>query len=580
MKFNLFIVSFSLDSLSQEELGKVIFEDIKKSLNEVKKYDFVEEAAIIQKCNCVELLVISLYGYSENKFEIFNFWEREAVDFNKKYIEKCKVRKNENAIMHFVKTICGLKSVLVGDNQVAGQIRKCFKIAKEEGSSGEVLKGLFSESRKIYNQVKKRTDLHSGNISLGREAVNILEKEGSEKKILLFGAGKIAEVVTSALKEEGFKKVTISNRTAAKAKKLASKYDFDYCSLEEGLEMSRSQEIIIFATSRKGLFDLGKRRLGEGCIIVDLGNPQNVVNSQEGVEILNVTDIEKRNNRNFKKRVKESKKALRIIREKQREVKEKLMEKMNSKKISANITKVKEMLGKKKSKAILRLRSNIFNYFRDFLRKKGFIEVHFPSVNIVATDPVSSGGELFEVNWYNRKAYLAQSVQLHKQMLILSGLEKIFSISPFWRAQEDRTPRHNSEAWSLDIEMKIKNVKEIIFLLKGLIRHVINKSRKEDRELLDLFDFCLESSKVEFSEITYDEAVNELKKAGVEIEYGEDLGYSKELELFKLLKNKGYKDFIFIYDYPDNVKKFYTKGKKKNLTKTFDLMFKGWEIIS
>ena len=96
------------------------------------------------------------------------------------------------------------------------------------------------------------------------------------------------------------------------------------------------------------------------------------------------------------------------------------------------------------------------------IHSQEFIETHLPCVAITSTDPVADPEkELFPVNWYGEKAYLIQSVQLHKQMLMAAGFNRIFSILPFWRAEEKMTPRHLSEAWSLDLEIsKIRSEEE------------------------------------------------------------------------------------------------------------------------
>ncbi len=170
--------------------------------------------------------------------------------------------------------------------------------------------------------------------------------------------------------------------------------------------------------------------------------------------------------------------------------------------------------------------------------------------------------------------FLRQSNQLHKQMLILSGFDRIYEYGPMWRAEERLTPRHLSEAWCLDVEMvDVKNVRELIMFVGNLL-NIVTASLADTGEIRsdDIIDKTMKT-------FEYHEVVSLLNQEKILYEYGKDFGYEIELKLGEIVK-KIYKIDIFaVTHYPSDVKKFYTKSSKGH-TETFDIFYKGWEISS
>jgi aspartyl-tRNA synthetase len=237
-----------------------------------------------------------------------------------------------------------------------------------------------------------------------------------------------------------------------------------------------------------------------------------------------------------------------------------------------------QYLSSQKQKLIFEARSFIFQTVREILNKQGFVEVHLPSIAAYPTDPVKDHKkELFSVQWYNQNAYLIQSVQIHKQMLMAAGFSKVYCLSPFWRKEEKITPRHLSEAWSLDIEMAyISSEEEIMKIVEKLLSKLVVKVHIRYGKKLNITN----SLKPPFPRYSYDEVIKILRENNIKIKYGEDLGYEREEKLGKIMKKRGIEIF-FITRYPTSVKKFYTKLiDNSNLTRTFDLIWRGWEIAS
>jgi aspartyl-tRNA synthetase len=196
----------------------------------------------------------------------------------------------------------------------------------------------------------------------------------------------------------------------------------------------------------------------------------------------------------------------------------------------------------------------------------------------VSTDPprVDKGG-MIEVIWpRGERAFLRQSNQLYKQMVIASGMDKIFEIGPFWRAETENSFRHLQETIGLDVEISNpKNLNTII----DLAYSIICDSYYQMKEMsLPLAELNLPKNKPPI--ISYKEAVDLLNSNGFSCSYGSDLGVIGEAKLGEVIKKKKDSDIFVISHYPSNIKKFYTKQGTSFLTETFDIILCGWELVS
>jgi len=210
---------------------------------------------------------------------------------------------------------------------------------------------------------------------------------------------------------------------------------------------------------------------------------------------------------------------------------------------------------------------------RDFLFSKSFLEVHTPRIIASATE---GGAELFEVDYFGRKAYLAQSPQLYKEQLTMS-LEKIFEVGPFFRAELSHTRRHLSEFVSVDIEEAFSSAEDVMRLLEQVIQFTCKAVQEKCSKELAALKYRATVPDIPFKRFTYDEVLASLKDEGVTIPWGEDIS----TEAFRVLgKNRGY--YYFITDWPTHSKAFYIKPKdsKPELCEGFDLMWRWIELVS
>ena len=230
-------------------------------------------------------------------------------------------------------------------------------------------------------------------------------------------------------------------------------------------------------------------------------------------------------------------------------------------------------LTQEKSLAAFKIQHTALEAIRSFLFEKGFLEVHTPRIIASATE---GGAELFSVDYFGQKAYLAQSPQLYKEELTLS-FEKVFEVGPFFRAEESHTRRHLSEFTSVDIEQAFANAQDVMALLEQVIHHACTVVKEKCAGELKALDYNFKVPTIPFKRLTYDQVLEDLKKNDVTIPWGEDI----PTEAFRTL-GKLYPYFYFITDWPTHSKAFYIKPRedKPELCEGFDLMWRYIELVS
>ncbi len=225
---------------------------------------------------------------------------------------------------------------------------------------------------------------------------------------------------------------------------------------------------------------------------------------------------------------------------------------------------------KPKIQAIFEIQTVIANAFREYFYKKKYIEIQPPCIISASSE---GGTELFPVQYFEHKAYLAQSPQLYKQMLACS-LGNTFTITPVWRAEKHNTTRHINEIRQMDIECAFTNqmsiMKELEECVKFIIKNVLEKCKKE----LDILG--VKNLKVPRGVyLSYEEAI---KKVGGKI--GEDFTPEEERKLCEMYPG----DVVFTHSWPTSIKPFYimTKDEKKDakVSEGFDALYGGIEISS
>jgi nondiscriminating aspartyl-tRNA synthetase len=224
-----------------------------------------------------------------------------------------------------------------------------------------------------------------------------------------------------------------------------------------------------------------------------------------------------------------------------------------------------------RTKHIFIIRSRMLKTIRDFLDERGFIEINTPKIVSSATE---GGTALFPITYFEREAFLNQSPQLYKQMLIASGLDAVFEIAPIFRAEEHDTTKHLNEATSADVEVAFVSNETVMELLEELIATVYSQVAVYPG--LESFELGFEVPKTPFRRIRYEEAIDMLLEAGELIEWGDDLSTSAEHILGKTIG-----EHYFVTDWPCAIKPFYAQPIEGTDTcDAFDLMHPRMELSS
>ena len=226
-----------------------------------------------------------------------------------------------------------------------------------------------------------------------------------------------------------------------------------------------------------------------------------------------------------------------------------------------------------KTASIFKLRHNVLASIRKVLTEKKFIEINTPKIIGSASE---GGANLFSLEYFGKQAYLAQSPQLYKEQMTI-GLERVFEIASFYRAEKSHTGRHLSEFTSVDIEAAFMDYTEVMNVLESLIvdvyKYVSENCKKEQKAI----GIEIKVPSTPFEEITYSQALEELKGQGQDLNFGDDL-----LDSHLRIVGKKHSGFYFITDWPLKLKPFYIheKDDEPNLSQSFDLQFGHLELSS
>jgi asparaginyl-tRNA synthetase len=221
-----------------------------------------------------------------------------------------------------------------------------------------------------------------------------------------------------------------------------------------------------------------------------------------------------------------------------------------------------------KMQAILKIRDSLVNAAIEWFKINGYTVAHMP---ILITAACEGGATLFEVKYFDQKAYLTQSWQLYAEAAIAS-LGKIYTIAPSFRAEKSRTRRHLTEYWHLEAEIPWCDLNELMKIQEELLSFICKKIAEErsyELKLLGRRPEELASVKPPFPKITYDEAVETLRREKLNFKWGEDFGYEQE----RVLTVKFNTPFFITY-FPKTAKAFYHKlnPERREVTLSVDLL--------
>ncbi len=236
-------------------------------------------------------------------------------------------------------------------------------------------------------------------------------------------------------------------------------------------------------------------------------------------------------------------------------------------------------LRKKNVAAVFKIQAALIGGMQNYLNSQNFIQVFTPCLMGVASE---SGADVFEVQYFNKKAYLRQDPQLHRQLAILGGIEKLYDIGPSWRAEKSHTIKHITEHRTCAVELAfIKDETDTMRVEEQLIVDALKNVNKICKDELELLDIKLRIPETPFPELRFPQIYDILNKQGKDV-YGQDLDSEAEKLLWEYVKKKFKSEFYFFNRFPSKIKPFYVMYVDENpeFARSVDLNFKGLELSS
>ncbi len=328
-------------------------EEILKMLKQVPE---VEECAVLKTCNRVEVYVVSKKG------------SKVLLNFAKKMKVSSRIvdfLDHEESLRHLLRLAAGIESMIVGEDQILGQMKELYNLAKKAKATGRVLDLAFNKAIQVGKRVRNETKINKGSVSIGSAAVDLAEDVLGGLKgrtVMVIGAGEMGSLVARALANRNIKVIYVANRTFERAKELAQELKGQAVNYNNILEYMETSDVVIAATSaphtilnREMLEGLNRK---EKLLLIDIGNPRNIsedVKELPNVELYNLDSLKRISERNLELRREEAKKAEKIIEEELELLKLHYKRQKAEALLSAIYRKVEEIRLKEKRQAINRL---------------------------------------------------------------------------------------------------------------------------------------------------------------------------------------------------------------------------------
>jgi len=323
-------------------LEALSFPDVSKALRDIHALPSVSGCVVIQTCNRMEVyaagdrvsdvhhdLLDYIMGETISKFKS-HFRENAVgvgrekilehmISASKKFHDVIEVEYHSKALLHLLRLTCGLESMIVGEDQILGQVKDSFQLARELGTTNPFLETIFTKSINVGKRARTETGINKGAVSIGSAAIDLAEKvfKGLKgRKVLILGAGEMGKLITKSVADLETGEIVVVNRTYERGLALARKLGGRAARFEElGKELvdtdllitaTGSREPVITAELMKGV--VNGRGDGGKLVVIDVANPRDVepsVGRLRGITLLNIDSLRSVAEENLKKRMRE-----------------------------------------------------------------------------------------------------------------------------------------------------------------------------------------------------------------------------------------------------------------------------------
>ena len=328
----------------------------------MRSADGVSECAIVQTCNRIELYLNVTSEFDANAF-VARFFSSVPPEL---------IARNESreSLRHLMRLASGLDSMIVGEDQILGQLKEAVETASKERTLGPELGLAFSKAIKVGKRVRTETQINRGSVSVGSAAVDLAERVMGtleDKAILSIGAGELGTLVAVALAERELKAMFVSNRTFRRAQTLAKRLGGTAIRFDKIDDYLCEADLVISATAaphyiitREQVSQAMQRRNGQSLVIIDIANPRDVeeaVATLDNVDLHNIDDLRKITEKNLQKRRSEIGKVVAIINQELKLLEEQYKKDRANELIASLYQNAEELRARELEKAHNRLRS-------------------------------------------------------------------------------------------------------------------------------------------------------------------------------------------------------------------------------
>ena len=295
--------------------------------------------ADIQSMEIISKDIDELFWQLKEKYSIIDYIEISTCNRKEYYLHSEYIPEDEellshdnqsividygqSAVMHLLRMTSGLESMIVGEDQILGQVKDSKRKAEKEHHCGKVLDAIFTKAIHVGQVVRNKTNINKGSVSIGSAAIDLAEKHiGSlnDKSVLVIGAGKMGRLVAKALAEKDLNAIFVANRTFYVAVELAKDLGGEAILFTDLEEYLATADLVISATSAPHAIITKERLLGiemdyENIMMVDIANPRDISDdvSELGVKSFNIDDLREIADENTRLRKKEFGEAENII---------------------------------------------------------------------------------------------------------------------------------------------------------------------------------------------------------------------------------------------------------------------------
>lgn len=309
-------ISHKWASLNDLECARI--DNVEDALRAMCSAGGVSECAIVQTCNRIELYLNVTSEFDTSAF-VARFFPSVPPELIARY-------ESRESLRHLMRLASGLDSMIVGEDQILGQLKEAVETASKERTLGPELGLAFSKAIKVGKRVRTETQINRGSVSVGSAAVDLAERVMGtleDKAILSIGAGELGTLVAVALAERELKAMFVSNRTFRRAQTLAKRLGGTAIRFDKIDDYLCEADLVISATAaphyiltREQVSQAMQRRNGQSLVIIDIANPRDVeeaVATLDNVDLHNIDDLRKITEHNLKKRRSEIGKVVAII---------------------------------------------------------------------------------------------------------------------------------------------------------------------------------------------------------------------------------------------------------------------------